>query len=492
DVVVVGAGLAGLTAARTLLSKEKSLQVLVVEARDRVGGRTCTLPVKAKGGKVDYFDFGAQWVGPTQHHLLRLIKELQVEIVPQFSSGTKLMQVTRGKLETYEEPLPTLGSERAFAEHQDFMNKLESMAQEIQMDDPYCSPLAAELDGITVRAFGEKHLKTKEARGYLDQMIKGCFGADAVNMTMLFFLAYANASGGVEPLFGVTGTAQDACLRGGTQQLSQKLSAIIGKEKIMLSHAVVAVRQLQEPQGIQVEFRNVDPESNEVWGPVKQVTCRKVVMASPPRLTAQITFSPALPVLKKELYDNMHVGHLYKFLVTYEQPHWRNKGFSGEFFSNGGPKLIKECSTGPICEVYDMTTADDSPAVVGFLGGRTSIEWRQMTKAVREKAVIQGLVECFGAEMKNYIAYEDKMWGDDPWSGGCPVAFPAAGNMFAWCHVRTPHGHVHFAGTETATEWMGYMSGAIQSGERAAVEVLADLRPEVLTLTEKEAARAAR
>ncbi|XP_018020258.1 probable flavin-containing monoamine oxidase A [Hyalella azteca] len=492
DVVVVGAGLAGLTTARELLKRDEALKIVIIEARDRVGGRTLTLPVKVKGGKVEYFDFGAQWVGPTQHHVLKLIEEFKLKTHPQFCEGTKLMQMTRGEIQTYEADLPTVGSPWAYDEHKRLMQKLEKMAQMVRMDDPYASPLALQLTGVTVKVFGDLHLQSRAARSYLDQMSKGCFGVDAASMPMLFFLAYANAAGGVEPLFGLKDAAQDCGVQGGTQQLSKRLALLVGHEKILLSHAVVAVRQDSESRNVLVECRQVDDKTNEIVGDLKRFTCKKVVITTPPRLTTKITFTPELPVLKKELYDNMRMGHLYKFLVTYEQRHWCNKGFSGEYFSNGGHKLNVECSTGPILEVYDVTTPTGAPAIVGFLGGRQSLELRQKSKQERGMAVIEGLVLAFGPEMRAYIAYEDKMWGDDPWAGGCPCAYAAPGDYHAWPHIRTPHGDVHFAGTETATVWMGYMSGAIQSGERAACEVLADLRPQLVSQAEALQARDAR
>ncbi|TNN55974.1 Amine oxidase [flavin-containing] A [Liparis tanakae] len=197
----------------------------------------------------------------------------------------------------------------------------------------------------------------------------------------------------------------------------------------------------------------------------------------------KIHYQPALPSQREFLTQNMPVGHLIKFIITYQTAFWKEKGFSGE--------IVAGSSTGcPFCVTFDATSPSGNAALVGFIAGQQASQWSSKEGGERRKAVLSSLVQYLGLEAASFIHYEEKDWAKEDYSGGCPVNVMAPG-MLTYYHpsLRKPCGRIHWAGTETATLWCGYMSGAVQAGQRAALEVLADLCPATLTPEEQEAAR---
>uniref|UniRef100_A0AC35GEP3 Amine oxidase n=1 Tax=Panagrolaimus sp. PS1159 TaxID=55785 RepID=A0AC35GEP3_9BILA len=177
-----------------------------------------------------------------------------------------------------------------------------------------------------------------------------------------------------------------------------------------------------------------------------------------------------MPYAKKQLFDGAPQGSLLKFIATYETPFWRAKGFSGEILSSGATNFKGEVL--PLVCVYDATTQNGNPALVGFIHNTF---WSDQTFEFRKNGVLQDLARFLGNEALSPIDYIDKDWHLEPYTGGCPASVVPAGNMNAFLHIREPVSLIHFAGTETATEWMGYISGAVQAGKRAANEVLLKL-----------------
>ncbi|XP_042869530.1 probable flavin-containing monoamine oxidase A [Penaeus japonicus] len=459
DVVVIGGGPAGLSAAYKL--KQADLRIVVLEAQDRVGGRTLTQPVDVGQGKTEMFDLGGQWVGSSQKHVMDMLRELDLETYPQYTTGTKVMQIgLDNEVRTYSSDIPPLGSLRGLIEFQLFLWRVERMAAQTPIQDPYRSPHAKELDGHTVDTFARKHSHT----------LAFSKGTDATRISAMFFLAYSNAAGGVMKILEAKkDCAQEARVKGGTQQISQLLAERLGKEVVLLSHPVIRVDQTTE--NVKVTTENG-----------KTFVARRVIVTAPPNMINKMEFLPPLPPYKKLIYENLPVGHLIKFLVVYEKAFWREKGFSGEVVSNGGnERLPKGVSCGPLSVCFDATTPGGTAAIVGFIAARQGVEWQGKTHEERKTAVLEGLAATLGSEGRDCVSYTEKIWAEEPYVGGCPVVFGVPGTMYAFPHLRLPHDRVHFAGTETSTEWTGFISGAIQSGQRAATEVLKNLRPEMVS-----------
>ncbi|XP_028457993.1 probable flavin-containing monoamine oxidase A [Perca flavescens] len=287
-------------------------------------------------------------------------------------------------------------------------------------------------------------------------------------MSFLFFLMYAAAAGGVLQLLeSAPGSAQELKIKGGTQQLSQCLADRVGWKNVRLGSAVTAIWQ--------------DAEWAKVTTTTNTFLCRAVIVTSPPHLAAKIHYQPALPSQREFLTQNMPVGHMIKFIITYQTAFWKEKGFSGEIVAGSS----SEC---PFCVTFDATSPSGNAALVGFIAAQQASRWSSEEGEERRNAVFSSLVKYLGPEAASFLHYEEKDWAKEDYSGGCPVNVMAPG-LLTYYHpsLRKPCGRIHWAGTETATLWCGYMSGAVQAGQRAALEVLAELCPMALTQEEQEA-----
>ncbi|XP_039625600.1 probable flavin-containing monoamine oxidase A isoform X1 [Polypterus senegalus] len=453
DVVIVGAGLSGLTAAWELLKSSPQLQVLVLEGKGRVGGRTQTVMLPCTNG-MDMWDLGGQWVGRTQHFVLDLIKDLGLEIYPQYTSGWKLSHLggPDNNIRSYYFNIPSI-SVLALIDLQLFIWKIERLRKKVAVRKVKYCPQAAEFDSITVKDFMGRHLWTQEAKECVDLACRAVFGMESNVMSFLYFLMYSSASGGFMPLVEATyGSAQEFRIKGGAQQLSERLADSIGRENILLNSAVTAIHQ--------------DLNKVEVRTKSKYFLCKKVIVSCPPHLAAKIQYEPSLGTERHYLMSKTLVGHMIKFIVTYETAFWRDMGLSGEIVNRSTIEY-------PICVTYDATSSEGNPAIVGFISGEQAVIWSQATAEERESKVIASLTKFLGLNALFYIHYEDKDWSQEAFNGGCPVSVMAPKMLTSYYPgLRYRHDSIHFAGTETADVWCGYMDGAVQSGRRSALEVL--------------------
>ncbi|XP_063067468.1 probable flavin-containing monoamine oxidase A [Engraulis encrasicolus] len=468
DIIIVGAGLSGLSAANHLLKRDANLKLLILEGKDRVGGRTLTQDVPASGG-VDRWDFGGQWVASSQTHVMQLIEELGLVAYPQYTLGKKVhhMGGPNAKISTYTTSTP-LYSPLILLDFLQFLWKIERLWRKVDVKEPWRTPDAVRLDSMTVASYIDQHVWTREIKEEMGLCSRAVFGVEPCQMSLLFFLMYSAAAGGVMQLLETTpGAAQEYRVKGGTQQLSVRLAERLGGECLRLNSPVTAIRQ--------------EADSVEVTTPSESFTCKIVIVTCPPHMAAQLQYQPPLPAERQLLCQHMPVGHLMKFIITYPTAFWREKGYSGEIVA----RPSNEC---PFSVTFDATSPSGSPALVGFIAGLQAYDWSSRKMEERRGAVVSSLVRYLGPEASNFIHYVEKDWSQEPYSGGCPVNVMMPG-MLTYFHpgLRTPFGRIHWAGTETATQWCGYMSGAIQSGQRVALEVAARLSPHTLTQEEKEA-----
>lgn len=440
DVVVVGAGLAGLGAARKLAAA--GTRVVVLEARDRVGGRTLNEPIG--DGKV--VELGGQWVGPGQDRILKLIPELGLETFPTFGDGLNLTE-RKGRVRSYIGTIPK-ANPASLVEVALALRKIGRLAAKVDPERPWESELA-HLDRITFDTWMRRNVRTSGARDMLRLAIEAVWAAEPEDISMLHMLFYTASAGSLDLLLDAEGGAQDSRVVGGTQLISQRMADQLG-DSIYLKAPVRRILW----SGDQVF----------VLADGLQVTAKSVVVALPPVLAGRISYEPELPAIRDGITQRVIQGSVIKTMSIYPEPFWRQDGFSGQATS----------SDGPVSVVFDNSPPDGSPGVLlAFFEGKAARDAAGLSKEVRGQLVADCLVRLFGERAASPDNYLEKVWADDEWSRGCYGGYlpPGAWTSYGQA-LREPIGPIHWAGAETASQWAGYMEGAIQSGRRAADEIL--------------------
>ena len=445
DVVVVGAGLAGLAAARALV--EAGLEPLVVEARDRVGGRTLNEPLDAE----QVVEVGGQWVGPTQRRLLELARELGVGTFPTWGEGDNLVR-WRNVLKTYTGTIPKV-SPVALADFGQAQLRLDRLARRVPLEAPWVAPRAERLDGQTFASWMARNTATPAARMMLQTMLEAVWAADPRDVSLLHVLFYIHSAGGLDALLDTEGGAQAERFVGGSQRLSLELAARLGDERLVLGAPVREVEH--DEDGVTVRWRGGETRA------------RRAIITLPPALAGRLAYAPALPAVRDGLTQRMAQGSVIKCMAVYDEPFWRAEGLSGQALDPAGQVKI----------VYDNSPPSGRPGVLlGFLEGRGARRLAAATQDERRAVVLDGFARLFGPRARTAERYIDKAWMDEEFSRGCYGGYlPPGGWTDFGRALRAPIGPLHWAGAETATVWNGYMDGAVTSGERAAREAVTAL-----------------
>lgn len=445
DVVVIGAGLAGLSAARDLL--KQNLDVVLLEARDRVGGRTHSL-VESGGTLVEH---GGQWVGPTQDRVLALIDELGLETFTQFSDGENL-QFSHGQFLRYHGAIPT-GDPVQAADLVDAMVELTTKAMELDPAAPWHHPDAAFLDSMTVETWISGQAYCDGAKDWIRTLCRALFPAEPGEISLLHALFYFRSGGGVEKMIGTINSAQETRISLGAQEISNRLAQQLGA-RLRLSSPVTRIEHNENGATVHYEHGSI--------------VAKRVIVAIPLVLAGRIRYAPPMSGVRDQLTQRSFMGSVLKVHVVYERPFWRESGLSGHVTSD----------TGMVQITFDQSHPDRSEGViVGFMDSHLGRVATQMTYEQRREVVISDLVKLLGAEAANPTAYYEKAWIDEEYSRGAYVGMMTPGTWSTLGPLlREPVGVIHWAGTETAVIWNGYMDGAIRSGEDAAIAVLSSLQ----------------
>ncbi|XP_077531234.1 amine oxidase [flavin-containing] B-like [Haemaphysalis longicornis] len=437
-----------LSAAKLLM--ERGAEVTVLEARERVGGRTFTI----KNAAVDWVDQGASYVGPTQNHILRLAHEVGVKTYKIFD-GLKSINFSGGRSYPYEGSWVIFGLQNPLVwfDINYVMHKMDHMMKEVPPVDPWNCPRAAQWDDMTLQSFFEKECWTKGGRDYLWALALALRSDEPRQVSLLWALWYARCCGGIRRMSSKTNGAEERKFENGAMTVCQRLLKLL-EGKVKFNTQVCDLKQ--DEKGVVIGARDG-----------QEFEADYAIIAIPLPMQLKLHYEPPLTPLRNQLIQRAPLGSTIKMHLYYAQPFWREKGYNGTV----------SCSDNGLS--FNNSADDCRPgfplaALTVFAIGDNALRLQDLPEQIRPRLIATDLARAFGDETARHpLHYEEKNWLEEQYSGGCYVSTFPTGVLSKYGRtLREPFGRVYFAGTETAISWPGYMNGAVEAGERAAREVL--------------------
>lgn len=446
QVIVVGAGLAGLACATRLHAR--GADVTVVEARGRVGGRL-------EGGETadgTAIELGGQWIGPTQTRMYEVVADLGLQTFRTYNDEGDILVDLGGRqsrMAAHKGAVPRL-SPFALVDLAQGLHRFTRLAARTDLREPWRTPNAHLLDGQTFETWIRRTLRTPTGRAYFRVACEAVFSADATDLSLLHALFYAHSGTDLETLISTDGGAQQDRIVGGSVLIAERLAGRLG-ERIVLGEPVRAIAQTEA--GVVVTSRT---------GRAFEGT--HVVVTLPPTLAGRLDYDPVLPSWRDQLTQRLPAGSVIKLYAVYDEPFWRADGLNGQVASDQGPVKV----------IFDNSPPTGSPGILmGFMEADDGREWARRSPAERRAAAIECFVRSFGPRAAHPVEYLERDWMAEEFSRGCYGAHFTPGVWTAYGPaLREPIGRVHWAGAECSPVWNGYMEGAVRSGEDVADEIL--------------------
>jgi monoamine oxidase len=438
EIAIIGAGLAGLTAARDL-RRAGCESFVVLEARDRVGGRTLNHDL----GKGYFTEAGGQWIGPGQTAVADLARELGVGTFPNYWQGKTTLLGGSARA--------TVAMEGSFGTERTLTRELEEMAKSVPSGAPWKSPRAAEFDAMSLGDWlAKKNIAPEDQLGWtLGASLTG--GTAPARLSLLHWLSMVNSADCIyERLEAIKGGAQETRIAGGSQILSIKMAQELG-DKVRLSTPVLRIENWQNgPVAIHT--------------PNGVIRARSVIVALSPPLCNQIAFDPPLPEKRREMQRRWPASTpARKTAHVYKKAFWRDKGLNGWIVQ----------AKGPVMWAYDNSPEDVSFGVINAFVSNSALP---SDPKAAEAELSRIYAQAFGEEALHPVAYYDHDWGKaDKWTLSCVSPMPPGFLTKYGEGLHPPAGRLIWSGTETADIWAGYMDGAVRSGHKAALQALQEL-----------------
>lgn len=446
DCIVIGAGFSGVAAARELTRNGKKIKVL--EARDRVGGRVYT----QQYNDGFYLDLGGQWIGPTQTRMYELLEEYDLHYFPTYNQGINIIDINN-KVKTYKGLIPKLDV-ISLVNLEFIIRKLDWMAKSIDIKKPYVHKKAKKYDSITLLEFLNRNSKTKKCKQVIQLAMETVFASNLSHVSLLHALFYIKSGTNLNTLFNIDDGAQMHRVKGGMQQVVEKMIEEF-QGSLLLESPVTQIKK--------------EGQILSVIGADFNMKTKKVIMAIPPFAMKNINMTDVCSQSKLDLMDNLVTGKVSKVFAIYDQPFWRDKSYSGQIISDSESSYLQS--------TFDASPDDGSRGILlGFSIGDRYDKFMEMEEGERKEWVQSQMRKYYGQDTPEMISYVDYSMEESEWSGGCYAAiYPKEQWTSHKGELMKPENNIHFAGTETSDVWMGYIEGAVRSGERAAREVNSEI-----------------
>lgn len=442
DVIIVGAGFAGIMAARELTQAGKTVALL--EARSRLGGRSLSHPIGA--GKV--VELGCEFHGQDDSVSARTARSVGIGSQKVYDQGHRLMDDGR-KLVRWRGQLPGL-SPATLVDFGQAALRIERMRREVPEEAPWAAPHARQWDSETMWSWMRRNVRTKGARSLMRVMIEAGMAASPADVSLLHVLNYSNGTGGFRAMTSVTGGTLENRFDGGSQGVALRLAEAVAAE----TYVGAEVRRIVHSE-----------DHVRVSGPGFEAVGQRVVVAVPVPLVGRIEFYPILPGYRDQATQRLTMGSAIKYLVLYDEPFWRAEGLTGQAISPAGP----------VRAVLDSCPPDGTPGVLtAFVTGPSAREMGRLTPPERRERVLRELVRFFGPRAGRPYDLIEKNWLAEQYTRGCYHGYAPPGLYTEYGPaLKEPIGRIHWAGAESVPVEYGSMSGAIHSGRRVAAEIVA-------------------
>ncbi|XP_022084262.1 uncharacterized protein LOC110975787 [Acanthaster planci] len=455
DVIVVGAGLSGLTSAYAILQKKPTARLMVIEASDHIGGDISSKTLKSSTGANDWDICGSR-IGTAQKEVLKLLADLGMETHPQYNKGNKFWRLPDGKLKKFSGAIPPLPY-TTLLDVVRYFKKVDSMQSQVNTERVKECKHAEEWDAMTVDDFLKKYLWTHVGKITLETMTRSFCSSSPSELTMMQYLYIIHTCGGWDLHInsGDKGRS-DLIIKGGAMSLCHKLVEKVGKQNILFGDGVSGIAE--QGGGIKVTTQSG-----------KEYHSQRVIMAIPCCLTGKVTYDPPLPLDRSHTFPSSNF--LMVSVITYKTPFWREAGHTGEYLNMAASNPTSTADTDNTLVIsFDMTLPGGQPALKAF---SSAARLKGKSREEKKDTILHLLSNIFGPQVLDCLDYTDREWAGDVVTDEDKA--PATKSSELLASITKPHGRVHWAGSHTGTSWCGTLNGAVQAGQRAAEEVVATI-----------------